>query len=234
VTGSVSLVGRGFRPLLPALAAVLLAGWFSPEISDPDFWWHLKTGQYIWEKHSLPVPDPFAYTTAMASPAYAGEERTRDLNLTQEWLAHDLPGRLVLGHGPRSRGCAYGFLRPGGPVGVAAVRWLLLGIGGRVRHRRSGFGIRRGPAVPAPAAGSAFTWRIPTIPILKPNRSTRDWWGWDGRGRRPQNPAAHGRARLGGRPDVPHPGALSCRSRRDQLHKATPPVRATSFKRRRW
>jgi hypothetical protein len=88
--GCVSLVPRGFRPLLLALATVLLVGWFSPEISDPDFWWHLKAGQYIVEKHSLPVPDPFAYTTAMARPAYAGEERTRDFNLTHEWLAQAL------------------------------------------------------------------------------------------------------------------------------------------------
>ena len=88
--GCVRLFPRGFRPLLLALSAVLLVGWFSPEISDPDFWWHLKTGQYIWQKHSLPVPDPFAYTTAMARPAYAGEERTRDFNLTHEWLAQAL------------------------------------------------------------------------------------------------------------------------------------------------
>jgi hypothetical protein len=88
--GCVRLLPRGFRPLILALSAVLLVGWFSPEISDPDFWWHLKTGQYIWEKHSLPVPDPFAYTTAMARPSYAGEERTRDFNLTQEWLAQAL------------------------------------------------------------------------------------------------------------------------------------------------
>ena len=88
--GGVRLLPRGFRPLLLALSAVLLVGWFSPEISDTDFWWHLKTGQYIWEKHSLPVPDPFAYTTAMAGSAYAGEERTRDFNLTHEWLAQAL------------------------------------------------------------------------------------------------------------------------------------------------
>src|SRR5271157_1310360 len=88
--GGVRLLPRGFRPLLLALSAVLLVGWFSPEISDPDFWWHLKTGQYILEKHSLPVPDPFAYTTAMARPAYAGEARTRDFNLTHEWLAQAL------------------------------------------------------------------------------------------------------------------------------------------------
>jgi hypothetical protein len=88
--GGVNLVPRWFRPLLLALAAVLLVGWFSPEISDPDFWWHLRTGQYILKRHSLPVPDPFAYTTAMARPVYAGEEHTRDFNLTHEWLAQVL------------------------------------------------------------------------------------------------------------------------------------------------
>ncbi len=78
---------RWFRPVLLALAAALLLGWFSPEISDPDFWWHLKTGQYILQNHSLPVPDPFAYTSDLGSPAYSGEPRTRYFNLTHEWLA---------------------------------------------------------------------------------------------------------------------------------------------------
>ena len=69
------------------LSVAVWLGWFSPEISDTDFWWHLKTGQYLVERHSLPVPDPFAYTTASARPAYAGEARTRHFNLTHEWLA---------------------------------------------------------------------------------------------------------------------------------------------------
>ena len=47
------------------LVAVCLLGLFSTEIADTDFWWHLKTGQYIVERHSLPVPDPFAYTTSV-------------------------------------------------------------------------------------------------------------------------------------------------------------------------
>src|ERR1035437_2139916 len=85
--GCVGLVPRGFRPLVLALSAVLLAGWFSPEISDSDFWWHLKTGQYIMEKHALPVPDPFAFTTAGAASTYPGELLTRHFNLTHEWLA---------------------------------------------------------------------------------------------------------------------------------------------------
>jgi hypothetical protein len=69
------------------LAALCLAGLFSTEIADPDFWWHLKTGEYIVQHRSLPVPDPFSYTTNLGKPMYAGEEKVRYFNLTHEWLA---------------------------------------------------------------------------------------------------------------------------------------------------
>ena len=75
------------KAVLLALAAILWMGWFSPEIHDSDFWWHLKTGQYIVETHALPAPDPFAFTTAGAVSAYPGEPLTRHFNLTHEWLA---------------------------------------------------------------------------------------------------------------------------------------------------
>ena len=78
---------RWFPALFAVLSVAVWLGWFSPEISDTDFWWHLKTGQYLVERHALPVPDPFAYTTALAHPVYAGEARTRYFNLTHEWLA---------------------------------------------------------------------------------------------------------------------------------------------------
>jgi hypothetical protein len=78
---------RWLVPLAAAAAAFLLVGLFSGEIFDPDFWWHLKTGQFIVEHHRLPVPDPFSYTTAGAAPGYPGEEHTRYFNLTHEWLA---------------------------------------------------------------------------------------------------------------------------------------------------
>jgi hypothetical protein len=80
-------LSRGFRIALPALCAVFLFGLFSPEIYDSDFWWHLRTGQYIVERRALPVPDPFSWTTAQARDAYPGEGRTRRFNLTHEWLA---------------------------------------------------------------------------------------------------------------------------------------------------
>jgi hypothetical protein len=70
-----------------ALAAFFLVGLFSTELSDPDFWWHLKTGEYLTAQHRLPVPDPFAWTTAGVKDAFAGESVLRQFNLTHEWLA---------------------------------------------------------------------------------------------------------------------------------------------------
>ncbi len=64
------------------LTAICLLGLFSTEIADTDFWWHLKTGQFILQQHSLPVPDPFAYTTQATD--------TPHFNLTHEWLAQVL------------------------------------------------------------------------------------------------------------------------------------------------
>jgi len=81
---------RWFPAIAAVLAVVMWMSWFSPEIYDTDFWWHLKTGQYIVENRALPVPDPFAFTTANAGEAYPGEALTRHFNLTHEWLAQVL------------------------------------------------------------------------------------------------------------------------------------------------
>ncbi len=75
------------RALLLGLCALLLLGLFSREVYDSDFWWQVLTGQFIVETHKLPLPDPFAWTTAAAHDAYPGEARTRRFNLTHEWLA---------------------------------------------------------------------------------------------------------------------------------------------------
>ncbi len=72
---------------LAALGALCLMGLFSTEIADTDFWWHLKTGEYVVQKRALPAPDPFSYTSDLGKPAYPGEERVRRFNLTHEWLA---------------------------------------------------------------------------------------------------------------------------------------------------
>ena len=81
---------RWLHPLTLCLAAFLLLAWFSPGVADGDTWWHLKTGQYILQNHRLPIPDPFAFTTYMGKPLYAGEEHSRDLFLSHEWLTQAL------------------------------------------------------------------------------------------------------------------------------------------------
>src|SRR5258708_27965341 len=73
-----------------SLTLICLIGLFSAEIADTDFWWHLKTGQYIVEHRSLPIPDPFAYTTSLSS-----EDQVQHFNLTHEWLA---PTLIFLGY----------------------------------------------------------------------------------------------------------------------------------------
>lgn len=85
--------------LVAAFLIAILAG----PIEDTDFWWHLKTGQWIAQHHRLPVPDPFSYTS--------GADATARLNLTHEWLA-----QLAL----------YGVYAAGGFGAVALVRAALL------------------------------------------------------------------------------------------------------------
>ena len=44
-------------------------------IADPDFWWHLRTGQFIMQTHTIPHSDLFSYTKAGAPW------------ITHEWLS---------------------------------------------------------------------------------------------------------------------------------------------------
>ena len=48
-------------------------------IVDPDFWWHLRTGQFIAQTHSIPHTDPFSFTKA-----------------GQPWLTHEWLSELIL------------------------------------------------------------------------------------------------------------------------------------------
>ncbi len=75
------------RPAVLALAVLLFFTFTTTEVGDYDFWWHLKTGQYMLQHHRFPVPDQFAFTTYLGKPAYPGEETVRYFNLTHEWLA---------------------------------------------------------------------------------------------------------------------------------------------------
>ena len=95
------------RVIVSVLALIALSVLFSSAITDSDFWWHLKTGQYIAKSHHLPNPDPFAFTT----PTDPAEALVRDVNLTHEWLSQTL---------------LYWVYAASGFAGVVAARVLLL------------------------------------------------------------------------------------------------------------
>lgn len=53
-----------FPVVLAALLVVLTVLTVRERFSDPDMWWHLKTGEIIWNTHSIPRVDVFSYTAA--------------------------------------------------------------------------------------------------------------------------------------------------------------------------
>jgi len=73
---------------VPALLCVRAA-----VMSDPDVWWHLRTGQWILEQHAFPQTDPFSID-AMGKPwqAYSWLFDLVILRLFREW---DLVGIVV-------------------------------------------------------------------------------------------------------------------------------------------
>src|SRR4030042_6750200 len=56
--------------IIVALGCVFVLNVFG--FTDPDFWWHLRTGQFIVETGSIPKAAPFSYTAA-GSPWIAHE-----------------------------------------------------------------------------------------------------------------------------------------------------------------
>jgi hypothetical protein len=76
-------------------------------VRDNDFFWHLKTGQWIWEHRSLPDRDPFAYTSS--SP---GSGRVHFI-LNSYWLSQVL---------------FYLFFLAGGFPGIVILRFLIAGL----------------------------------------------------------------------------------------------------------
>ncbi len=63
------------RRLFVSILFIALFVMTTREISDPDFWWHLSTGKYIVETHTIPHADIFSLTNAGR------------LWVTHEWLA---------------------------------------------------------------------------------------------------------------------------------------------------
>lgn len=74
------------RIIFLTLLLVLIFMIFSAPIRCPDFWWHLKTGEYIYQTRSLLKTDPFSYTSFLKD-ADSLEYKSIKFKLTQYWLA---------------------------------------------------------------------------------------------------------------------------------------------------
>lgn len=67
-------------------------------LNDPDLWWHLKTGRYIIDNWTVPVDDPFAYTTP--KPLAEGQRiglRSQWLGQVALYLSYSIGGYLGIG-----------------------------------------------------------------------------------------------------------------------------------------
>lgn len=65
--------------LFSALVLVMLFGLTARPILVPDFWWHLRTGQYMAETGGIPRSDPFSYTSA-----------------GKEWITHEWGSEILM------------------------------------------------------------------------------------------------------------------------------------------
>ena len=67
-----------FPVMLAGLLAMLAVLTVRARFDDPDMWWHLKTGEVIWNTHTIPTTDLFSYTT------------NHHASIPHEWLSETL------------------------------------------------------------------------------------------------------------------------------------------------
>src|SRR5258708_608517 len=82
-----------FPVVLAALLAVLTVLTVRSRFSDPDMWWHLKTGEIIWKTHSIPQVDVFSFTTN--HHAYVPHEWLSQLTIYAAYHFGGYPGLML-------------------------------------------------------------------------------------------------------------------------------------------
>jgi hypothetical protein len=91
--GWVAVASRA-QPVLVAALFLAIGAALTTPVSDPDFWWHLASGRWIWERGELMRADPFAFTAAAFPPPMQGS-----YPFTQYWLAELLMYGIHAGFG---------------------------------------------------------------------------------------------------------------------------------------
>jgi len=102
--------------------AVVFVGLFAltaRNVTDPDVWWHLETGQYIAEHKSVPHTDPFSYTRA--GEPWVAHEWLTDLLLYELDRTTGFSGLIVVFAGVLCAAFFVLYLRCGADVYLAGV-----------------------------------------------------------------------------------------------------------------
>jgi hypothetical protein len=105
-------------------------------VSDPDFWWHLRAGQFIWETRSIPRTDIFSST-------FFG----------REWVAHEWLSEALMYAVHRAFG--YAGLVVGFALVISAAMWIALRqFAARAGHPHvAGFALLLGALAASPTWG---------------------------------------------------------------------------------
>ena len=103
-------------------------------VADPDFWWHLRSGQWIVETGAIPHTDPFSHT-----------------NLGKPWIAHEWLSEVII----------YGLYRLGGlPLLIFTFGTVITIAFGLVYLRSPGKPYIAGFALLLGALATAPTWGV--------------------------------------------------------------------------
>lgn len=82
-----------FPVVLAALLVVLTMFTIRSRFNDPDLWWHLKTGELIWNTHSIPRVDSFSFT--VAGHSRPPQEWLSELTMYTAWKLAGYTGLMV-------------------------------------------------------------------------------------------------------------------------------------------
>ncbi len=74
-------INRIILLLLLAWAAII----FTTPVGEGDFFWHVKTGEWIWQHKAIPDSDPFSFTVKKINP-FNPESKRIPVILKQYWL----------------------------------------------------------------------------------------------------------------------------------------------------
>jgi len=121
------------RQLFVAILFLALFSMAMRPIADPDFWWHLRTGQWMVETHAIPHADPFSFT-----------------NQGKTWIAHEWLSEIFI----------YGIYRIGGYgllilifAAIITATFLLVYLRSAERPYIAGFALLLGALATAPTWG---------------------------------------------------------------------------------